>query len=161
MLYLHIGTPKAGSTTIQKFLCDHPDLLADTPQVDPFGLGNAIYLTDTPDQTRAVLTRLADDDAAEPDLARWHDLQVWLESGEHEVSIPYAKPLAELVPPVAVRLRRDFCSVLSLIRSHALLHQATRERDDRRTCPRRREGSLRRLPESCSGASFLTSPVGC
>ena len=33
------------------------------------------------------------------------------------------------MPPVAVRLRRDFGKVLNLIRAHALLHQATRERD--------------------------------
>ena len=30
---------------------------------------------------------------------------------------------------VAVRLRRDFSVVLSLIKAHAILHQATRERD--------------------------------
>ena len=42
---------------------------------------------------------------------------------------PYAQALAELVPPVAVRLRRDFRAVLSLIRAHAILHQASRERD--------------------------------
>jgi len=45
------------------------------------------------------------------------------------VTIPYAPALAELVPPVAVRLRRDFGAVLNLIRAHAILHQATRERD--------------------------------
>src|SRR5215203_3838473 len=43
--------------------------------------------------------------------------------------IPYAKTLAELIPPVAVRLRRDFGALLNLIRAHALLHQATRDRD--------------------------------
>ena len=42
--------------------------------------------------------------------------------------IPYARKLAELVPPVAVRLRRDFGAVLSLIRAHAILHQASREK---------------------------------
>jgi len=36
-----------------------------------------------------------------------------------------------MVPPLAVRLRRDFGALLSLIRAHAILHQATRERDDR------------------------------
>jgi hypothetical protein len=76
-----------------------------------------------------VLSRLADDDLSKPNFARWHDLQVWLSSAEHRVAIPYAPELAELVPPVAVRLRRDFRAVLSLIRSHALLHQASRERD--------------------------------
>jgi DNA-binding transcriptional ArsR family regulator len=59
----------------------------------------------------------------------WHALQVWLECAEHRVWIPYAKQLAGLVPPVAVRLRRDFGALLNLIRAHALLHQATRERD--------------------------------
>jgi hypothetical protein len=34
------------------------------------------------------------------------------------------------VPPVAVRLRRDFRTVLTLIRAHALLHQASRRKDD-------------------------------
>ena len=90
----------------------------------------SLSATDTADQTKLVLSRLANDDLTEPDLARWHDLQVWLETAEHRVAIPYARTLADLVPPVAVRLRRDFRAVLSLIRSHALLHQASRERDD-------------------------------
>ena len=34
-----------------------------------------------------------------------------------------------MVPAVAVRLRRDFKTVLMLIRAHALLHQATRRKD--------------------------------
>ena len=89
----------------------------------------SLSATDTPDQTKLVLSRLAVDDFDEPDFARWHDLQVWLASGEHRVRIPYAQTLAQLVPPVAVRLRRDFGAVLSLIRSHAILHQASRERD--------------------------------
>ena len=89
----------------------------------------SLSATDTPDQTRLVLSRLAVDDLAEPDFVRWHDLQVWLASAEHRVSIPYAHTLADLVPPIAVRLRRDFRAVLSLIRSHAILHQASRERD--------------------------------
>jgi hypothetical protein len=43
--------------------------------------------------------------------------------------IPYAERLAELMHPTAVRLRRDFKAVLTLIRAHALLHQATRCKD--------------------------------
>jgi hypothetical protein len=46
------------------------------------------------------------------------------------VTIPYARKLAELVPPVAVRLRRDFGALLALIRAHAVLHQANRQRDE-------------------------------
>jgi hypothetical protein len=38
--------------------------------------------------------------------------------------------LAGLVPPLAVRLRRDFKTVLTLVRAHALLHQALRRKDE-------------------------------
>jgi DNA-binding transcriptional ArsR family regulator len=91
----------------------------------------SLTVTDTQEQTRAVMTALAEEagEAAPDDLARWHALQIWLESAEHRVWIPYARELAELIPPVAVRLRRDFGAVLNLIRAHALLHQASRERD--------------------------------
>jgi hypothetical protein len=90
----------------------------------------SLTVTDTQDQTRAVMAALAAEaDETEINLDPWHALQVWLESAEHRVWIPYAKKLAELVPPVAVRLRRDFEAVLNLIRAHALLHQASRERD--------------------------------
>jgi hypothetical protein len=34
------------------------------------------------------------------------------------------------VPPLAIRLRRDFGAVLALIRAHAILHQQTRQRDE-------------------------------
>jgi len=33
------------------------------------------------------------------------------------------------MPPLDVRLRRDFKALLNLITAHALLHQATRQRD--------------------------------
>jgi hypothetical protein len=90
----------------------------------------SLTVTDTQDQTRTVMAALAEE-AGEvaPDLEVWHALQVWLESAEHRVFIPYAKILADLIPPVAVRLRRDFGALLNLIRAHALLHQASRERD--------------------------------
>jgi hypothetical protein len=90
----------------------------------------SLTVTDTQEQTRAVMAALAKEASeAAPDLATWHALQVWLESAEHRVWIPYAKTVAQLIPPVAVRLRRDFGALLNLIRAHALLHQATRERD--------------------------------
>ena len=41
-------------------------------------------------------------------LEGWHALQSWLEGTERRVKIPYAKRLAGSIPPVAVRLRRDF-----------------------------------------------------
>jgi DNA-binding transcriptional ArsR family regulator len=90
----------------------------------------SLVVTDTQEQTRAVMAALAEEAGkAELNLEPWHALQTWLESVEHRVWIPYAGKLAKLIPPVAVRLRRDFGAVLNLIRAHALLHQATRARD--------------------------------
>jgi DNA-binding transcriptional ArsR family regulator len=90
----------------------------------------SLTVTDTQEQTQAVMAALAEEAGeAALNLEAWHALQIWLESAEHRVSIPYAKILAKLIPPVAVRLRRDFGALLNLIRAHALLHQAGREQD--------------------------------
>jgi hypothetical protein len=83
---------------------------------------------DSAEQTRAVLRQLARP-AEVVDLDEWQQLQEWLESAERRVVVPYALHLAENIPPVAVRLRRDFKSVLRLVESHAILHQQTRTRD--------------------------------
>src|ERR687885_203915 len=88
-------------------------------------------IADTQEQTREVLAALAREAAEEPDLGPWHALQEWLEEGaERRVRVPFAETLAGMVPPVAVRLRRDFGALLKLIRAHALLHQTNRERDE-------------------------------
>src|SRR5215210_3258544 len=89
----------------------------------------SLTVTDTREQTRRVFRALADGRTEEPDRGRWHALQTWLEAGEHRVAIPYAGLLAEKMGDVAVRLRRDFSVILSLIKAHTILHQATRERD--------------------------------
>ena len=52
-----------------------------------------------------------------------------LAGAEHRVTIPYASQLAALIPPLAVRMRRDFGTLLALIRAHAVLHQMNRARD--------------------------------
>jgi hypothetical protein len=89
----------------------------------------SVTVTDTPDQTRRILLAATDRVHSPPNASRLIAFQVWLEHTDHDVVIPYARLLAELVPPVAVRLRRDFAAVLSLIRAHALLHQANRAKD--------------------------------
>lgn len=92
----------------------------------------SLTVTDTPDQTRDVLLSLAEeDDVCDVDLVPWLALQDWLAEGDNAVTIPFGKDLAKAIPPKAVRLRRDFRALLGLIRSHALLHQATRGRDER------------------------------
>ena len=91
----------------------------------------SITLRDTPDQTKAILMSLAaDDGCSDVDTSRWLALQSWLEVSAHSVAIPYSMPLMAMVPPTAVRMRRDAKTVLQLIRAHALLHQASREQDE-------------------------------
>jgi len=85
---------------------------------------------DSRDQTKAVMLRLAEGRPREVNFQEWHELQDWLMTAEHRVVIPYATFLAETIPPVAVRLRRDFKAILRLIEAHAVLHQCTRDRDD-------------------------------
>jgi hypothetical protein len=88
----------------------------------------SVPVDDTPQQTKRVLEELAkDEDEQEPGLGAWHALQEWLALGEVRVVVPFARKLAEAIDPVAVRLRRDFGALLSLIRAHALLHRASRE----------------------------------
>ena len=91
----------------------------------------SLVATDTPEQTSNVLLALADEEERHVDVSEWHDLQRWLELGQREVTIPFGQQLAKLIPPKAVRLRRDFAALLALIRAHALLHQASRRHDER------------------------------
>jgi hypothetical protein len=85
---------------------------------------------DSREQTARVFLELADEERGGGDLSEWQDLQRWLAASEQRVTIPYARALVEQIPPVAVRLRHDVGSLLALIRSHAVLHQATRKRDE-------------------------------
>jgi 5S rRNA maturation endonuclease (ribonuclease M5) len=90
----------------------------------------SITTDDSRDQTARVLAALADETDRAVDLDEWVALQRWLAAhGERRVTIPYARRLASLVPPVAVRLRRDFGTLLALVRAHAILHQLNRKRD--------------------------------
>lgn len=89
----------------------------------------SLTVTDTPEQTRMILLKLAEETPVEPDLGDWIALQEWLDNAEHRVTIPFAMLVAEKIQPVATRLRRDFTMLLNLIRAHALLHQARRQKD--------------------------------
>ena len=89
----------------------------------------SIPVTDTQEQTRRIFLALAEGKAAF-DTERWRAFQDWLETWEATVTIPFIRALAELIPPVAVRLRRDFRLLISLIQAHALLCQAHRLRDE-------------------------------
>ena len=94
----------------------------------------SLVADDTREQTQRILHSLGEEaEKAERstldrvDFAPWHALQTWLAVEDSRVVVPFATALAGLVPPEAVRLRRDFAAVLELIKAHALLHRATRE----------------------------------
>jgi DNA-binding transcriptional ArsR family regulator len=89
----------------------------------------SLHVTDTRVQTLAVMRAIANPMPSTFDSAPWIALQQWIARSEHRVAIPFAMALAERIPPVAVRLRREFAQVLNLIRAHAILHQAARKRD--------------------------------
>jgi hypothetical protein len=90
----------------------------------------SIPIDDSPEQTKAILLAIADGGRREVDLGTWHAFQSWLEGVERRVSIPYLTQLAETIPPVAVRLRRDFGAVRKLIEVIAIMHQLNRGRDE-------------------------------
>jgi hypothetical protein len=94
----------------------------------------SISTDNSPQQTANIMlasARKAAGDATEPqvDLAPWHALQIWLQNSEHPVVVPFAETLANTIPAKAVRLRRDFSACLALLQTHAVLHQASRQRD--------------------------------
>jgi uncharacterized protein (UPF0147 family) len=86
---------------------------------------------DSPGHTRRVLeATFSQKEASGSDLRPWHALQDWLHRSEKRVSIPFASLIPKLMTTfTAPRLRRDAENVLALIRAHAVLHQATREKD--------------------------------
>lgn len=94
----------------------------------------SLTVDDSKQQTAAVMLIQAGaangEQPATIDVEPWHELQTWLQAqAPQAITIPYSKKLAELIPPLAVRLRRDFPMLLTLIQTHALLHQVHRERD--------------------------------
>jgi hypothetical protein len=95
----------------------------------------SLGVIDSPEQTKAVMRSLADRAAggqlSEDDHPAWQAFQQWLAAGERRVVVPYAAVLAEHVPPAAVRLRRDFATLMSLIAANALLHRDLRPKDDK------------------------------
>lgn len=91
----------------------------------------SLTISDSRAGTAQVLRSLAREDHRRSDRSPWLALQEWIAGQPTRVTIPYAEVLATLMPAVAVRLRRDLRAVLQLIRAHAVLHQASRERDER------------------------------
>jgi hypothetical protein len=94
----------------------------------------SLEIDDSESQTKKVLDKVAQvhglRDIAPVDYKPWQDFQRWLAAGERRVVVPFAAVMVELIPPVAVRLRRDVGQVICAIKAHALLHRDQRDRDE-------------------------------
>jgi hypothetical protein len=91
----------------------------------------SLEVDDSPEQTRAVLLAQANQDCKgpSPDLTPFHALQRILEINKPEVVVPFAQLLAQGCDPKAVRLRRDFPTLLALVKAYAALHSEHRHVD--------------------------------
>lgn len=126
---------KDGGFTTKKIVKEGPTNLIFTTTKTKVHAENetrimSLATDDSREQTARVLLEVAGEGHNRDDLEPWRDLQRWLAEQDNRVTIPYARALAERIPPVAVRLRRDFGALLALVRAHALLHQVNRVRDD-------------------------------
>jgi hypothetical protein len=94
----------------------------------------SLEIDDSENQTKKVLDKVAQvdglHDLAPVDHKPWQDFQRWLALGQRQVVVPFATVMVELIPPVAVRLRRDIGQVIRAIKAHALLHRDQRDRDE-------------------------------
>lgn len=94
----------------------------------------SVLTDDTVEQTRRVFQTLAaleDEVESAVDFEAWRQLQEWIASHrETRAVVPFVHALAELMPTGGTRLRRDFVTLICLVRAHAILHRATREQDE-------------------------------
>jgi hypothetical protein len=93
----------------------------------------SVPVNDSSEQTQRILhaqgEMAAGAELPTVDLAPWHAMYDWIRHVEHRVVMPWGTALADYIAPTMVRLRRDFLAILSLIHTHAVLHQESRERD--------------------------------
>lgn len=90
----------------------------------------SITVLDTPEQTQEVMRALAKDVVDPFSFHEWHALQEFLSASDTRVVLPFGEVLADVTEPIAVRMRRDFGTVLGLVRAHAFLQQERRERNE-------------------------------
>ena len=90
-----------------------------------------ITTDDSAEQSRRVVKAIASDKNYDIDTTRWIAFHEWLEFSEHNVEVPYSWALSDLIDSRSTRIRRDFAKILSLIKSHALLHQSTRRNNSK------------------------------
>ena len=95
-----------------------------------------LEIDDSPKQTRAVMRMVAEAEGynnlmvSDAELGPWRDFQRWLAAGNCTVIVPYSRILMSLIPPKAVRLRRDTAQLIRAVKAHALIHCNHRRRKD-------------------------------
>jgi hypothetical protein len=129
--------PSVGDWLPKTFVKDGPTGLVVTTTVLGIHHENetrmlSVAITDTREQTRNVLLAAARTYETPRDVftESHRSFQEWLSRQRCKIRIPFLPELAQSIAPVAMRIRRDFNVVVSLIEAHALLHQATRKRDE-------------------------------
>lgn len=95
----------------------------------------SIHITDSVEQTTSIVREIAGratlGATKTVDVADFVAASSWLrEAGCSNVSVPYASVLADAVPKDAVRMRRDFTQLITVIKTIAFMHQANRERTE-------------------------------
>ena len=60
----------------------------------------------------------------------WHAFAHWIRSGPNDAVVPFAQPLERLIPKNAVRVRRDYLSILALIKVSAIVHRLNRRTNE-------------------------------
>lgn len=93
----------------------------------------SIPTDDSPDVTAAIMGAEADQasgNVAEAELDEFSALDLWIGGDRKTVLVPFARRLSEATDSRAVRMRRDFSSILGLVQAHALMHQRGREIND-------------------------------
>ncbi len=69
--------------------------------------------------------------AEETDFSDTHGVFTWLLGQDNRVYFPYGAALGKMIPKSAVKMRRESPRFRVLLDAHAVLHQASRERDER------------------------------
>lgn len=88
----------------------------------------SVPIADTAEQTRAVIQSVLEERVIPEVDDAWKALHEWIALQPAAVTIPFAKQLAQEMSDGAVRMRRDVKTIQGLIKSNALLHQASREK---------------------------------
>ncbi len=98
-----------------------------------YELSNRVFEL-TPDdsrpQTRSIIKNVFEDDRTEVDFGPVKALFTWIAGQDNRVVMPFGPTLGELLPDSSVRMRREAVRVRNLICANAVLHQASRERDE-------------------------------